>query len=214
MNKIKMMRKTLYIIMCMLPALLLTVSCSDTETYGDMKEKERNAISNYIKTEKINVISEATFLNQGETTDVDKNEFVLLDKSGVYMQIVRRGTGEPIEENKQVNLLCRYLEYNILDGAMQTRNDYSGRNYDKMSVTRTGATFTASFSSGVMFSTYGASVPAGWLVPLLYINVGRQTNDEAEIAKVKLIVPHTQGHSYASSSVYPCYYIITYQRER
>lgn len=213
MNKIKMMRKTLYIIMCMLPALLLTVSCSDTETYGDMKEKERNAISNFIRTEEISVISEATFLNQGETTDLDKNEFVLLDKSGVYMQIVRKGAGEPIEENKQVNLLCRYSEYNILDAAMQTRNDYSSRNYDKMTVTRTGATFTASFASGVMYSTYGASVPAGWLVPLLYVNVGRQTDSETEIAKVKLIVPHTQGHSYASSSVYPCYYIITYQRE-
>lgn len=197
----------------MLPTVLFLASCSDTETYSDMKEKERNAISNFIAEEGINVISEATFVNQGETTDVDRNEFVLLEKSGVYMQIVRRGAGEQLEENKQVNLLIRYSEYNILDGAMQTRNDYSSRNYDKMTVTRAGATFTASFVSGVMYSTYGASVPAGWLVPLLYINVGRQTDPDTGIAKVKLIVPHTQGHSYATSSVYPCYYIMTYQRE-
>lgn len=208
-----MMRKTIYIIMCMLPAMLLLSACSDTETYSDMKEKERNAISRFIASEGINVISEETFVNQGETTDVDRNEFVLLNKSGVYMQIVRRGAGEPLEEDKQVNLLIRYSEYNILDEATQTRNDYSSRNYDKMTVTRAGAMFTASFVSGVMYSTYGASVPAGWLVPLLYINVGRQTDADTEIAKVKLIVPHTQGHSYATSSVYPCYYIITYQRE-
>lgn len=213
MEHTRMMRKTIYIMMCMLPALLFMAACSDGETYSDMKEKERNAISRFISEEGISVISEATFVNQGETTDVDKNEFVLLDRSGVYMQIVRKGAGDPLEEDKQVNLLIRYSEYNILDEAMQTRNDYSSRNYDKMTVTRDGATFTASFTSGVMYSTYGASVPAGWLVPLLYINVGRQTDADEEISKVKLIVPHTQGHSYASSSVYPCYYIITYQRE-
>jgi hypothetical protein len=66
----------------------------------------------------------------------------------------------------------------------------------------------------MMFSSYGASVPSGWLVPFNYINVGRQTNPDDEIAMVKLIVPHTQGQAYASSSVYPCYYVITYQSEK
>ena len=83
-----------------------------------------------------------------------------------------------------------------------------------MTVTRTGATYTASFTSGVMYSSYGASVPAGWLVPLQFIYLGRQSTADDEIARVRIIVPHSQGHSYASSSVYPCYYDITYQREK
>lgn len=207
------MRKTVYALLAVVSVLAIA-SCSDEETYGDMKEKERNAISEFISTEGIRVISESQFVSQDSTTDVSRNEYVLLDKSGVYMQIVRKGSGEPLEENKQVNLICRYTEYNILDKKMQTRNDYSSRVPDLMSVTRVGVNFTASFYSGVMCSTYGASVPAGWLVPLQYINVGRQSDPDNEIALVKIIVPHTQGHSYATASVYPCFYTITYQRER
>lgn len=131
------------------------------------------------------------------------------------MQIVRKGCGKPLEEDRQVNVLCRYSEYNIIDKYYQTRNDYSPRNPEKMTVLRDGSSFTATFANGgIMYSTYGASVPAGWLVPLLYINVGRQTEPNDEIALVRIIVPHTKGHSYASSSVYPCFYTISYQREK
>lgn len=207
------MRKTVYMLLSLM-AVLVIASCDDEETYGDMKEKERNAISEFISTEGIRVISEEQFASQGNATDVSRNEYVQLSKSGVYMQIVRKGCGDPLEENKQVNLICRYSEYNIMDKKIQTRNDFSSRVPDLMSVKRVGVTFTASFYSGVMYSTYGASVPAGWLVPLQYINVGRQSEADNEIALVKIIVPHTQGHSYATSSVYPCFYTITYQRER
>lgn len=194
-----------------LAAALVFVSCDDYETYGEKKEKERDAISEYISTEKIRVIDEGLFHAQGDSTSVEKNEYVYLTNSGVYMQIVRKGTGERVPENKQVNLLCRYVEYNILDKALQTTNCYS-RDVDKMSVIRTGSQYTASFlPGGVMNSTYGASVPAGWLVPLQYIRVGRQSTPDGEIAYVRLIVPHTQGQAYALSSVYPCHYTITYQ---
>lgn len=207
------MRKIVFSALAMF-ALTAFVACDDYETYGEKKEKERDAISAYLRDSSINVITENLFAEQGDSTSVEKNEYVYLSKSGVYMQIVRRGTGSMLEENKQVNLLCRYLEYNIMDKFYQSSNIYSPRDYDKMSVTRQGSTYTASFTSGVMYSTYGASVPPGWLVPLQFIRLGRQTTADGEIARVRLIVPHTQGHSYASSSVYPCYYEITYQREK
>ncbi len=198
-----------------LAAMMLFASCDDYETYGDKKEKERDAISAFIRDEGIVVINESQFEAQGQTTDTAKNEYVYLAKSGVYMQIVRKGSGSMLEENKQVNLLCRYTEFNIADRAMQTYNYFispSTRMPEKMTVTRTGSSYTASFASGVMFSTYGASVPAGWLIPLQYVKVGRQDSDE-EIAKVKIIVPHTQGQANATSNVYSCFYTITYQRE-
>lgn len=206
------MRKTAYPLLVLV--VMLFCACNDEETYGDKKEKERNAISDYIRDNGINVIDEQTFEAQGQTTDVAANQYVYLEKSGIYMQIERKGSGSQLEENKQVNLLCRYTEWNIMDGAMQSRDDYAPRSYDKMTVTRVGSQYTASFVSGVMLSTYGASVPAGWLVPLQYVKVGRQTDAEDGIAKVSIIVPHTQGHAYAMSSVYPCAYTITYQRER
>lgn len=206
------MRKTAYPLLMLV--VMLFCACNDDETYGDKKEKERKAISNYIRDNGINVIDESAFEAQGQTTDVAANQYVYLEKSGIYMQIERKGSGSVLEENKQVNLLCRYTEWNVMDGAMQSRNDYTPRGYDKMTVTRVGSQYTASFVSGVMLSTYGASVPAGWLIPLQYVRVGRQTDAEDGIAKVNIIVPHTQGQAYAMSSVYPCAYTITYQRER
>ena len=207
------MKKSAYALVALL-ALVLFASCNNYETYGDLKKKERAAISQFIIDKRINVISEAQFNSQGQTTDVSKNEFAYLEKSGIYMQIVRKGCGNMLEESKTVNVICRFSEFNILTDSMQVRNDLNPRIYDTMSVRRTGSTFTASFLSGMMMSAYGSSsVPAGWLVPLLYINVGRPVNEGDEIAKVNLIVPHTQGQAYANSSVYPCYYTITYERE-
>ena len=190
------------------------VACDDYETYGEKKEKERDAIAAYISSNNIKVIDESTFTAQGETTSVENNEYVYLEKSGVYMQIVRRGTGEKLEENKQVNIICRFVEYNINEGYAQLANMYTSYYPDKFTVLRTGSTLTASFTQGMMQSSYGNSVPEGWLVPLLYINIGRQTSADEEISRVNLIVPHSKGQAYAQQSVYACRYTITYQRER
>ena len=195
--------------------LLLTVTflgaCTDYETYGELKEKERDAISQFIKDSAINVISETVFTAQDYSTDLTRNEFVYLGKSGVYMQIINKGDGQPLEDGKSNNLFCRFLELNIRQNTI-LYNQYSYvYEYDKMNVQRSGSTYTASFISGRMYESYGASVPAGWLVPFNYLNIGRST---ANLAKVRLIVPHSQGHSTASSNVYPYYYELTFQRER
>lgn len=221
----KEMKKTLNSIALLL-LLLVTVGCEKYETYADMKEKEQDAISSFISSRGIQVISEATFKAQGETTNTDANQYVYFDRNGVYMQIVRKGCGEKLEENKNVTLLCRFSETNIQTGAVVIRNDVhsyitmSGlgtvdvsQYVDKMSVKRTGTTINASFISGMMYQYHGsASVPAGWLVPLNYVNVGFPQTDDDEIAKVRLIVPHSQGTADASSSVVPYYYEITFQR--
>ena len=121
-------------------------------------------------------------------------------------------------------LLCRFSEYNLLKGpdSLQLSNDlyvYSTL-VDKMSVKNTLGTFSASFdpTSSLIYNKYGSSnntsVPEGWLVPLSYINLGRPINEGDEIARVKIIVPHTKGHSYATAGVYPCLYNITYERGR
>ena len=85
---------------------------------------------------------------------------------------------------------------------------------DVMRVTNTSGTFSGSFTTGVMMSYYSsASVPAGWLVPLAYIKVGRPKSQTDEKAKVRLIVPHSQGHTIAAQDVLPYYYEITYEKE-
>ncbi len=203
-------------LLCILTVLAAVLSsCNDYETYGDKKEKERNAIAKFISDSSIVVISEDQFKQQGMTTNVSKNEFVKFDKNGVYMQIVRGGCGTSLGNTESTTLVCRYREYNILNDTTQTWNDTPNlaNTPDVMSITRNNASFTASFTSGVMYTFYGGSVPAGWLVPLSYVKVGRPQTFEEECAKVRLIVPHTQGHATASSNVTPYYYVITFQRQ-
>ncbi len=226
------MNKIVYTLLFVFGMIGLT-SCNDYETYGDMKEKEQNAIRNYISREGIQVIDETTFKNQGETTDTSKNEYVRLSRTGVYMQILRKGCGEKLVDKKSVNLLCRFREINLLTDSLLIFNDRQGKVYssslgmyidpsqyvDKMFVTRNGTTITAMFVSDPlpgMMQTYhsSTSVPGGWLVPLNYVNVGREGDVGDEIAKVRLIVPHSQGTADASASVYPCFYELSYEREK
>lgn len=210
----------------LLLCMVLLTGCEDYETYADKKEKEQDAISRFISNQNIQVISESTFNAQGQRTDLASNQFVRFERNGVYMQIVRQGCGQKLEEKKNITLLCRFLEKNLLTDSVLIRNDVrafitmSGTGQinvseylDKMTVQRNGTTISASFVSGMMYQYHGsASVPAGWLVPLNYVKVGYPENDGDEVSKVRLIVPHSQGTSDASANVVPCYYEITYQR--
>ena len=178
-------------------------SCNNYETYGDKKDKERNAISKYISDHGITVISEDQFNKQGHTTDVSKNEFVKFDRNGVYLQIVRQGCGSELEDGGRGTLVCRFAETNMFADSVQTCNNTPGY----------AATPDRMFISRATSVVYGATVPAGWLVPMPYIKVGHPTSENEMCSKVRLIVPHTQGHAYSSSNVIPYYYEITYERE-
>ncbi len=206
------MKKLAYILI--LVAVALT-SCNDYETYGDKKEKERNAIAKFIADSAFVVISEDEFVKNGYKTDLTRNEFVRLDKTGVYMQIIREGCGDKMKDGESLTLDCRFSEFDILNDTTMVYNTSSSTASlpDRMSVSRSSGTYTATFLSGMMTKVYSSSVPAGWLVPLNYIKVGRPQSMDEECAKVRLIVPHTQGHAYASSNVCPYFYTITYQRE-
>ena len=214
------MKKILFIMIAFAAVLS---SCNDYETYGDKKEKERNAIAKFISDSSIVVISEDQFNQQGHTTDLARNEFVKLDKTGVYMQIVRSGCGSMLADGESTRLVCRFSEYDILEDTTTVCNNnpdmsLNGKSVvalpDIIQVSRTSGSYNASFESGVMLTVYrSASVPAGWLVPLSYIKVGRPQSLNEECAKVRLIVPHSQGHASASSNVTPCYYELTFQRE-
>ncbi len=207
------MNRICFLLMALV-AILCVTSCNDNETYADQKKKERAAIKKFLIDKEIRVISEQDF-KVDTITDVSKNEYVLFENTGVYMQIVRRGSGEKIKNGETVNVLCRYKEYNIFTDSLITTNvslSYSSLP-DKMAVSNTLGTFSAQFISGAMMSTYNiTAVPAAWLVPLTYVNVGRLIKEDDELASVKLIVPHSQGTSVATANVYPCFYEITYER--
>ena len=231
------MKKTTFILLALIMLAWGFASCSKTETYAEQKEKEYKAIQSFLKRDivvrdedgnvvcnvgKIEPISEEQFIEQDFTTDLTKNEYVLFQNSGVYMQIVRKGTGEKLESGKTARVICRFVEFNILGDSIQLRNDvyYWHPNPDIMKITNNSGSFTANFDTeinggGAMYLQYGStSVPSGWLIPFSYINIGRQDSPEEGIAKVRLIVPHSEGQTSAVSNVYPCFYELTFQKMR
>lgn len=232
------MNKVLYVVCAWMVVGLMLTSCKDDETYAEQKEKERKAVANFLarnplvlqnsqgdellRTKKIKVISEQAFYAQDSTTNVEENEYVLFGGTGVYMQIVREGNGQRIQEGETKRLICRYFEYNILGDSLQTASNvvYWATTPDIMDVSNNSGSIVASFNTsvnggGAMYSTYRSTVvPNGWIIPLQYVKVGRQTSADSGIAKVRLIVPHSQGQSDATSNVYPCFYELTYQEMR
>lgn len=213
--------------------VLAQYSCgTEDQTYGEQKEHEREVVSSFIKRDvvmmigtdtlldlgKIKVITEEEFENQDSTTNVEKNEFVLFSNTGVYMQIVREGTGKRIESGESRRLICRFWEYNIMGDSLQLTNRIQkyATSPEYMNVSNNSGYISGSFdltmpTGSLMYSTYrDSNVPDGWLKPLEYVRVGTQT-DEKRIAKVRLIVPHSAGHSHAMASVYPCFYELTFQ---
>ena len=209
-------------------------SCEEEQTYAEQKKAEYRAISSFLQNgitvldkelgdtilhvDPINFINEEQFYTQDTTTDVSRNQYVLFPATGIYLQIVRKGAGDRLNlEGDTARLLCRYKEYNIIGDSLQTRNDnayYIGM-LDEMTVMSHFGTITGTFIQGMMRQNYtSVNVPESWLVPLRYVNIGRQTSPEQEISKIRMIVPHSVGQSDAVSKVYPCFYEITYQRAR
>ena len=133
------------------------------------------------------------------------------------MQVIERGNGEALEDGRH-EMLVRYLEKQIgEDGTTDTLSLNTIPNMfahpDEFIVTKYGDSYSASFSTnGAMYDAHtSAYVPSGWLLPLNYLKVGREN---AARSKIKLILPHGQGTSTASSQVMPCFYEITYQLSR
>ena len=192
-------------------------SCNNGVTYAEMKEEEREAILRFIELNNIKVIDEDQFAEQDSTTNVADNEYVLFAESGVYMQVVERGNGDLLEEGRH-EILVRYLEKRIVEeGTADTLSLNTISNLyphpDEFILTKEKNSLSASFSNGgAMYNTHSSAyVPSGWLLPLNYLKVGRETSGRS---KIKLILPHGQGTATASGQVFPCYYEITYQLSR
>ena len=220
------MKKLFYLVLtaCAVSlSMFTTTSCNDGETYAEQKDKEKKAIRKFIESNDfvgtITPITEEQFYAQDSITDTTKNEFVLFNDDGIYMQIVRKGEGQTmVEMAKEMSdstvskvLLCRFLEYDIESADTTYTNLYTPSIVDKMlcKYSHYSQSYTASFTEGRMLNSYNATVPQGWLKPLNFIRLTKEAGKEA---KVRIIVPHTSGTTNnAMSYVLPFYYEITYQ---
>lgn len=210
--------------------------CNKGITYAEQKENEKNDIQSWIVKHDYKIISEEQFYKQDSLTN--ENEFVLLKASGVYMNIIQRGKGKRILDDGRYTITSRYLEIALsgienffvtgdtLSGNMKLKNypvfgpeNWSLPKYmtqpDDYILTIDKNTYKASFKENSMMAYVykTASVPSGWLIPLRFLKPANSipTLPSEDIARVKLIVPHSQGSAQAMKYVYPCLYEITYQ---
>lgn len=218
------MKKLFYLSVLVYALSFSFQSCNNGKTYAEMKEEEADAINKFILDNDIKVISEKEFLENDTMTA--ENEFVLFDKSGVYMNIQYRGDGKILEEGRY-NISSRFIEICIKDvpdmkisagDTLVTNKYYPYATYSENFLLTVGSStsYSASFTNlaqSAMYETYSTSaVPSGWLVPFAYLKMKSYISapPSDKIARVKLIVPHSEGTSYATQYVYPCYYEITY----
>ena len=232
MKIVTLLNKTTLLLVGILTATALLTSCEDEQTYAQQKKAERRAISAFISNGTLQLdnelgdtllyvppikeISEPQFIEQDSTTNLKLNEYVKFGATGVYMQILRNGTGRKIKDDETTRVLVRYTEFNIAGDTIQSRNTsaYAIAMLDEMTVQCQSGTITGTFNQGMMKTLYSSTqVPEGWLIPLRYINLGRYDNPEGT-AKVRIIVPHSAGQTNAISSVYPCFYELEYMRSR
>lgn len=215
------MKKLFYLSALIYVLTLGLQSCNNGKTYAEMKEEEADAINKFILENDIKVISEKEFIENDTITA--ENEFVLFDKSGVYMNIQYRGDGEILKEGRY-NISSRFIEICIKDvsdmqitaGDTLASNRYSPYSENFLLTVGSSGSYSASFTDmaqSAMYDAYKTSaVPNGWLVPFAYLKMKSYISaaPSDKIARVRLIVPHSEGTSYATQYVYPCYYEITY----
>jgi len=237
------MKRFLFAIMA-IAALFSFAACNDSETYKDLRDRELDSISSFLRHENITVISEDVFKSRWEKkqtdnsvvlTDTSKNnnEYVLFNSNGIYMQVLEMGCGDYIQKGETTDVLCRFSEYNLntaaemSDNSLQLSNNLKQYSFytDKMTVTNNSGTFTGAFdiNTSLMARTYNGNsytgsysgtVPSGWLIPFSWVKIGRGNSEGEKIAHVRLIVPHTYGTTSASGSVYACLYDLTLRRGR
>ena len=213
-------------------AAVMLQGCRKPLTYGERKKDEKDAIHAWLMKNDYRIISEETFYRQDSLTADD--EFVLFRKEGIYMNIVRRGEGQTVLPDGRYHVLSRYVEVTLLgqDGLFRSGDTLTGnmsltalptfrmpgwglqdylRNPEEYTLTIKGTKYTAKFHNGSLmgFIYRNPAVPAGWLFPLRFVRPVR-TSSSADMARVRVIVPHPSGTIKALEYVYPCLYELTY----
>ena len=199
-------------------------SCDNHKTYGELVDEENDAIEAFILKNDIKVISVKDFVAKDSTTA--ENEYVYFEDKGIYMNIIKKGVGKTILQDGTYDILSRFMEVAIDDidrmgvhaGDTLVRNMYANGipslylNPEEYKVTIKDKSYSGNFQgTSLMYQFYDqlTAVPGGWLLPLQYVKPTRTTESD-NWARVKLIVPHSEGTNTAMRFVYPCFYEITY----
>ena len=175
------MKQKLILIMLLCGFLVIGTSCKDDKTYAELLQEEQDSIDKYLKGYRVADIP--ANLDDLETTNGDRESadapYYRLE-DGVYMQIISKGNGTPIQKGDKV----------ASTGSADAVGNFYYENIDDYYFNYNTVTTSSS-------TTYGLGIE----YPLQY--VGNK-------AVVKVIVPSKMGFTESISSVIPYLYLIEY----
>ena len=181
------MKKTHYIIFCLLGLALAGTSCNKGKTYADLLKDETRAINKFISENKLVV------LDKFPANLVFKpNEFYRDPASGVYFNIIE--VGDTTIKNKDGDDVCvRFsgLRY------FTSKNDTTEYTNDDPIRSPHPNEFIYRGPVTVMTRSYYSGTTPGWAVPLTYVGEG---------GRVKMIVPFNMGSQSDQQSHSTTYY--------
>lgn len=165
--------------------MLLTTACNKRKTYADHLKDEKKAIDLFISKNNLTILkdypSSGTFKS---------NEFYRDPGTGVYFNIIDKGTSDSVKLNEEVYVRFSGLKYFMENDTLT---------YNNSDTDRSPFPETIVYKGPVNYMTrtlYQASTPA-FVVPLKHLGHG---------GKAKMIVPFNMGSQYDVRNYQPTYY--------
>lgn len=184
-----------FLFLISLVAMIAMASCSDSESYADLLNKERHATNAYLANCRVvNEVPSDTVFEVGK----DAPYYRLDDEGNVYMQVLKASDRKTDKAKTSEKIYFRYMRYNLytwyVSGEM-----YGTGNEQDMNLAPTY----------FQYGDYSLAVSAQWgygiQLPLTFLGVDSEVN---------LIIKSQYGLSSEISNVQPYLYHIRYFRNQ
>lgn len=178
-----------------LTAIVIMTSCSDSESYAQLLEKERHASNAYLANCRVvNDIPSDTVFEVG----IDAPFYRLDPEGNVYMQVLKAGDRKTDKVKDSERIYFRYIRYDLY--YWYTYGDMIGEgNENEMNLSPTY------FQYGNFTLTTSAQWGYGIQMPLNFLGVDSEVN---------LVIKSQYGWSSEISSVRPYLYHVRYFRNQ
>lgn len=179
------MKKLYTILLGSIALLTLIASCNKTPTYIDRLNDEKDAIERFISRNKIVVLD-----NYPADSIFAPNEFYKDPASGVYYNVIEKGTTARAKLGEEIYIRFSDLQYFMTDDTTKYTNDNAQTSPMPSTIIYRGPL------SSQTRSLYSSATP-GWAAPLS--NIGHN-------GRVKMIIPFNMGSEYDKTKFQPTYY--------
>lgn len=165
--------------------LLLTVACNKRKTYADHLKDEKKAIDLFISKNNLIILD-----NYPSGGTFKTNEFYRDPATGVYFNIIDKGTSDSVQLGEEVYVRFSGLTYFMENDTLKYNNNDTDRSPFPETIVYRGPV------NYMTRTLYEGTTPA-WIVPLKHVG---------HTGQAKMIVPFNMGSQYDMRNFQPTYY--------